>query len=219
LAEIAAFTGFSKDTLKFYENIAKNNNREWFEAHRHDYMQHVIAPAQSFIVAAGKELAKVSPGVSASPDYTGKGSFKTYMDIMFWEGPVGAKKDNSAFFLRLTTKQVILVAGIKGFNSDVLKLYRQTLTDSKQAAALAAAVKKVEAEGYRIGGRGAYKVAPKGFAIDGRYLDLALCDGVFAYAELAIPAEFHTPGFVGFCVGHWRKMAPLHKWLAGMLAA
>ena len=235
MPDSAAFNGFSKETLKFYSDIAKNNNREWFEAHRSDYMNHVIAPAQAFIVAAGKELAKVSPGVNASPDHTGKGSFKkihtdqrfskdrepfkTYMDIMFWEGPVGSKKDNSAFYLRVTPKQAILVAGIKGFNNDVLKLYRQTLTDGKQAAALASAVKKVEADGYTIGGRGGYKTMPKGLAIDEKYSELSMHDGVYAFTELPIPPEFYTSAFVGFCTGHWKKLAPLHKWLVGMLGA
>jgi len=28
------FSGFSKETVRFFEGMRRNNNREWFEAHR-----------------------------------------------------------------------------------------------------------------------------------------------------------------------------------------
>jgi uncharacterized protein (TIGR02453 family) len=133
----AEFSGFPKETLEFYKGVLKNNTREWFEAHRNDYMQNVIAPAQAFVSEVGPKLQKLSPGVQFSPDYTGKGSIKKihtdtrfqkdreplkpYLDIMFWEGPLAAKKDNSVFFLRVQPQSVGIVAGIKGFDKPTLQ--------------------------------------------------------------------------------------------------
>src|SRR5687768_6534350 len=137
----AKFTGFPKVTIEFYKGVAKNNSREWFEKHRSEYMSDVIAPAQAFVNEAGLKLQKISPGVQFSQDYTGKGSIKKihtdtrfqkdraplkpYLDIMFWEGPLAAKKDNSVFFLRIQPHGMGLVAGIKGFDKPTLQAYRE----------------------------------------------------------------------------------------------
>jgi uncharacterized protein (DUF2461 family) len=37
------FTGFSKKGLDFLKALRKNNTKEWFEAHKHIYTEHIQA--------------------------------------------------------------------------------------------------------------------------------------------------------------------------------
>ena len=43
------FTGFSRDAFSFWKGLEKNNNREWFQAHKSDYEQSVRRPMQLLI--------------------------------------------------------------------------------------------------------------------------------------------------------------------------
>ncbi len=36
-----AFTGFSPHSLAFFEGLAANNTKAWFEAHRSDYEEYL----------------------------------------------------------------------------------------------------------------------------------------------------------------------------------
>jgi len=40
------FNGFSPETHHFFAELAVNNNKPWFEAHRVDYDTYVIEPAR-----------------------------------------------------------------------------------------------------------------------------------------------------------------------------
>jgi len=37
MQEQIEFQGFSKETLKFFKDLKKNNTKKWFQAHKQDY--------------------------------------------------------------------------------------------------------------------------------------------------------------------------------------
>ncbi len=224
------FTGFPKQTIEFYQNIARNNNREWFEAHRADFLAYAIAPAQAFVNEVGPKLRLISPGVNFSPNHNGKGSikkihqdprfvkdrapYKSWLDIMFWEGPIDAKKDNSIFFMRINPQQLILVAGIKEFQRPVVLAYRAALADSKAGKELQGIVAKLEKQGYEVKGR-SLKQHPRGFDKTLPWADLALHEALYSVVDIPHPAELSSPKLVDFALKHWKAMLPLHRWLVG----
>ncbi len=61
------FDGFPKKTPTFLRGISKNNNKEWFDAHRSDYEQLFLEPARAFVTAVGEELSRIAPHVVAEP--------------------------------------------------------------------------------------------------------------------------------------------------------
>jgi uncharacterized protein (DUF2461 family) len=42
-----SFNGFSPETIKFLTELAINNNKTWFEAHRKDYDGFLMQPARA----------------------------------------------------------------------------------------------------------------------------------------------------------------------------
>lgn len=78
-----AFEGFSKDFFKFFRDLKKNNNRDWFEANKDRYKAVVVAPLQDFIVALQPKLAKLSANFKCDPRPNGGSMFRIYRDTRF----------------------------------------------------------------------------------------------------------------------------------------
>ena len=76
------FTGFPKETLKFFADLAANNNKPWFDLHKPDYEKFVMAPTRDFVVSLGERLRELAPDVVADPRVN-KSIFRIYRDIRF----------------------------------------------------------------------------------------------------------------------------------------
>ena len=59
------FTGFPEDSLAFLQQLANNNNKEWFSANKDRYEQQIREPAFAFIDEMGPRLRKISPQFTA----------------------------------------------------------------------------------------------------------------------------------------------------------
>ena len=55
------FQGFDKSFFAFFRDLAKNNDRAWFEENKPRYKEVVVAPCVAFIEAIGPKLKKISP--------------------------------------------------------------------------------------------------------------------------------------------------------------
>ena len=82
MSDAAAFSGFTKQTVRFYADLGKNNNKPWFEDHRAVYEAHVLAPARLFVTAMGVRLKTVVPGIVAVPAVN-KSIFRINRDTRF----------------------------------------------------------------------------------------------------------------------------------------
>jgi uncharacterized protein (TIGR02453 family) len=85
---------FTKDTFRFLRELAKNNRRDWFNANKGRYEEHVKDPALRFIQDFAPHLAKLSPHFHAGPRSlfrihkdtrfsTDKSPYKTHTGIQF----------------------------------------------------------------------------------------------------------------------------------------
>lgn len=74
---------FTRETFRFLQDLAENNERAWFDEHRERYDRHIKEPAQRFIVAVGERLGEVSGHLRADPRPVGGSLFRIYRDIRF----------------------------------------------------------------------------------------------------------------------------------------
>ena len=227
------FEGVPPEALGFYAEVAAHQDKVWFEAHRGDYMDHVIGPAKSFIEAMGTRLQAMRPGIAYDTNHTGRGSFKkiftdqrfrpdrdpfkTYCSIIFWEGPLKAKKDNSCLLVHFDPERVILAAGLKHWDSPLQRSYRDAVVHPRKGAALRRAVDSVKAAGYGVGSTH-FKRTPRGYDPDHKNAPLLLHDSLHAHTTLApVPTAIHTADFVELCAGHFEAMMPVHEWCVDLL--
>lgn len=79
----ARYVRFGPKTLKFLGELARNNNRDWFNEHKSRYEEHVLDVALHFIQAMQEPLADIAPHFVAVPSRVGGSLMRVYRDTRF----------------------------------------------------------------------------------------------------------------------------------------
>jgi uncharacterized protein (TIGR02453 family) len=74
---------FSPNTFRFLDELAANNNRNWFEQHKNNYELLVRTPALQFIEAMAPALASFAPSFRADTRKIGGSLMRVYRDTRF----------------------------------------------------------------------------------------------------------------------------------------
>ncbi len=77
------FQCFRKPLFGFLDELANNNNRDWFQENKRRYESEVLAPAQHFIREFAGELKKISPLLVANDRRVGGSLMRVYRDTRF----------------------------------------------------------------------------------------------------------------------------------------
>jgi len=219
------FSGFPRQYFSFFNQLKKNNSKDWFEKHRSDYDEYVLHPAREFVIEMGKKLREIAPDVNAIPKINkslfkinrdvrfskDKSPYKTYMGIWLWEG--GRKRmESSGFYLHVENKNLLIGVGIKMFPKPLLDRYREAVVEKKQGVALKSAVKKITDKGYLIDGKH-YKKIPRGFDAEHPHAEYLLYKGLTARVEEKVSDVFYSDAIIDHAYAHYKNMLPLHRWL------
>lgn len=62
-----AFNGFSPQALAFFEGLAANNDKQWFETHRGDYEQYLLAPLKALVSDLAGPMLAIDPDLVTMP--------------------------------------------------------------------------------------------------------------------------------------------------------
>jgi uncharacterized protein (TIGR02453 family) len=164
---------FSADLFAFLRELKANNQRDWFQANKARYEQHVKEPALAFVEDVGYRLPEVAPHLVADK----KSLFRIYRDTRFakdktpYKTHVGiyfrharaAEADTGGLYLHLEPAHVFLGAGIWHPGSPALKRIRDAIVARPDAWREA----KVAGEpGWQLADGEALKRAPVGYAAD-----------------------------------------------------
>ena len=74
---------FSPATFRFFRALARNNNRDWFAAHRDEYERHVRQPYLDLIADMQAPLAKISRHFRADPCKVGGSLYRYFRDTRY----------------------------------------------------------------------------------------------------------------------------------------
>jgi uncharacterized protein (TIGR02453 family) len=222
-----AFRGFRPELLHFFDCLAADNRREWFQAHREAYETLFLEPARQLVLALGELLPHLGSNIHAEPKIHGsilaitrdtrfsadKTPYKTYLDLWFWQGD-GPSRECPGYFFRLSGQSLILGAGMHAFSAEgALERYRQAVLDPERGQRLKAAAEAVGMD--RIRGR-TYKRVPHGLPLDHPRSDWLRHSGLFAEVDQPLPPELYTPALPELCVAHFARLAPLQQWLVDL---
>ena len=225
-----SFAGFPPECVRFYNDLAANNNREWFAEHKAEFETFVMAPARDFVFEMGGLLKKLSPGIVADPRpdksifryyrdtrfSKDKAPFKTHLGIFFWEGN-RPKMECPGYYFHLEPPNLFLAAGMHCFSKPLLGEYRDSVVDPRYGAQLMAAVESIQAHpGYEVGGTH-YKKTPRGYDPGHENAKLLLHNGLWSEVAEAIPSEFYTRDVLSHCFERFKNMAPIFEWLKEMI--
>jgi uncharacterized protein (TIGR02453 family) len=79
-ATAGGFDGFSPAALRFFRDLAANQDRVWFQANRHIYEHGVLGPLHALVDALNAELPRRGVPLTADPR---KAVFRIHRDVRF----------------------------------------------------------------------------------------------------------------------------------------
>jgi uncharacterized protein (TIGR02453 family) len=130
------FKGFPPGMLKFLKQLKRNNNREWFLAHKEIYEQKVKAPMTELVLDLGFALQQIAPELIVDPKRAiyriyrdirfsaDKSPYKTHIAAMFV--PRGIPKNTgAALYFHIEPAEVLVAGGTYMPDSATLRTLRQ----------------------------------------------------------------------------------------------
>lgn len=220
---------FSSDLFRFLRTLARNNNREWFQANKERYEHAVRDPMLGFIADLEPHLRKVSPHFVADPKPVGGSMFRIYRDTRFARDKRPYKTVASAqfrheqgrdvhapgFYLHLEPGNVFAGVGLWRPEAASLKAIRDALVDDPGRWKRAVGAKAFR-EMYELGGD-ALKRPPRGYPAEHPLVEDLKRKDFVAFTPLD-EAEVCGPGFMQSYVRTLRAAKPFMAYLARALA-
>ena len=176
---------FSPGALKFLRGLARNNDREWFEARRDLFECEVKQPMLAVIEDINDALADFAPEHIREPR---KAMFRIYRDTRFsedkrpykphvaaWWVRRGMEKTSGAgFYFHLSAKELIVAAGAYMPTPEQLLAIRRHILEHHQQLRALLANRKLKAA-MQEWDADALKRPPRGFPADSPANDLICC--------------------------------------------
>ncbi|MEO0675674.1 MAG: DUF2461 domain-containing protein [Pseudomonadota bacterium] len=143
---MSEFTGLPADFFPFFEALAENNNRPWFEENKDRFRKTVQDPLLAFVEAIGPKLKKVSPHYVADARRNGGSVFRIYRDVRFSKDKSpykthaavhlrharGKDAHTPGFYLHLAPDEIFMGGGIWMPPAPALLQIREAIRDEPE---------------------------------------------------------------------------------------
>ncbi|MBL0043219.1 MAG: DUF2461 domain-containing protein [Flavobacteriales bacterium] len=217
---------FTDDFNRFFKDLAKNNNKEWFDANRKRYELVVKRPFEAFVADAIKRIGKLDKSIAIEPK---EAIFRINRDIRFSKDKTPYKLNTSAIispegrkdhttpgiYFELGPENVRFFGGAYQPEKDQLERIRTTIIQDGKALR-----KVIEAKAFKtlfgeVKGD-ANKVLPPEFKA--HFAKEPLIANKQFYVGKDMPAKLVSdPKLMDVLIEHYEAMRPFNAWLAGAM--
>lgn len=182
-------TVLSSATISFLGGLRAHNDRQWFEAHRADYEDHVKHPGEQFAEAVRLHLAeatgeahefrifRIHRDVRFSKDKT---PYNAHLHISFSPGG-SCREGGPTWMIGLDPDKLTVGVGIFAFSPARMERWRESVAGAK-GEAVAALFEKLRRSGVRLG-EPELKRVPAPYPPDHRHAALLRHKGVTAWID------------------------------------
>ena len=214
---------FSPQLFRFVKDLKANNNREWFNANKPRYQEHVKEPALGFIEDVGYRLADTAPYLIADQRSLfrihrdtrfakDKSPYKTHVGI-YLRHQRSADADTAGLYLHLEPGHVFMGAGIWHPDTAALKRIRDAIVRHPDDWREAVAAVGPE---WKLADGEALKRAPQGYPPDHPLIE-DLKRKSFAVTSKLSQREVTAAGFLDVWVDRVARARPFMSFLSGAL--
>jgi uncharacterized protein (TIGR02453 family) len=203
-----AFSGFPAEAVAFYEGLAADNSRTYWQEHKRVYEQSVRAPMDELLA----ELAPFGPFHVFRPNRDvrfakDKSPYKENI-AAFGEGDGG-----TGYYVHFSTAGMLAGSGYYNMLSDQLERFRGAVDDDVLGPQIDEIVRGLERKGLRAGAMDTLKTAPRGYPKDHPRIELLRRKGLMVSREWPMAAWMRTKAVVGRVRDVWTAAAPMNEWL------
>jgi uncharacterized protein (TIGR02453 family) len=203
-----AFTGLPAEAFDFYEALAANNARPWWQEHRGEYEAHVRAPLQALV----SEL---------EPEFGSGHLYRPYRDARFsrdksplkdHQGAVVGLEDSVGYYVQVSAAGLMVAGGWYAPAGQQLARFREAI-DAGHAAEVRRMLTTLTKQGWDIDGR-PLKTRPRGVDPDHPDLDLLRMRALTAAKHYPVAPWLGSRQALTTVRRGWRELRPLMEWLA-----
>ena len=200
--------GIPLDALDFYEDLAVENTRTWWQAHRDRWEASVRGPMEALADALADEfgeahLYRPHRDVRFSKD---KSPYKDH------QGALATTVPGIGWYVQVSAAGLFTGGGFYPVGTDQTARYRAAVDTPASGTRLEAIVERLSREGFEIGGE-QVATRPRGVPADHPRLELMRRKHVTAGRQHGAPAWLATPEVVDRVRADWRAVRPLVEWL------
>jgi uncharacterized protein (TIGR02453 family) len=137
---------FQPETLAFLEQLARNNNRDWFNENKARYEEHVLDVALHFIHSMQDPLHEIAPHFIAQATRVGGSLMRIYRDTRFsknklpyktnigiqFRHELGKSAHAPCYYVHVDPGQVFVGVGLWRPESDPLRRIRERIAGKPQ---------------------------------------------------------------------------------------
>jgi uncharacterized protein (TIGR02453 family) len=207
--------------------VRKNNTKEWFEAHKHEYEKEILEPGREFVIEMGEHLQALVPTINAIPKINGSlfriyrdsrfhrvDPIKTHIGFVFWHG-WGKRMQSSYFYMHFDADSLLFASGMRRFKPEMLATYRDYIKDDKNREALHNILEALKAKGYQLPEQ-RYVRYPRGFNAEMPHAYLSLFNCMYAFTTQKAEKEFFTEALPAKAYDIYEDMFDLQQWVYEM---
>ncbi|HEY4333801.1 MAG TPA: DUF2461 domain-containing protein [Ilumatobacteraceae bacterium] len=203
-----AFSGFSPAAIAFFEGLAADNSKPYWQAHKAVYDAEVKGRMQDLL----DELRDFGPFHI----------FRPYNDVRFAKGrppykeqigAVGESQGGAVQYVALSAEGLTVGTGYYSMASDQLERFRRAVDAEMTGVAVAAECAALVRKGYRVGAMEELKTAPRGYAKDHPRIEILRRKGLTSFASWPVEPWLHTKAVVKKVRTAWQDSARLNSWL------
>ena len=169
---------FTAESFKFLRGLARNNDREWFEARRGVYERSLKAPMLALLDEINVAMGGFAPEHVRPPH---KAMMRIYRDIRFssdkrpykrhlaawWSRRGMEKTSGGGFYLQISPQEVVIAAGVYMPEREELLALRRWMSEHHVSyRAAVTKLLKTRSAGFETIEAQALTRMPKGFAAD-----------------------------------------------------
>jgi uncharacterized protein (TIGR02453 family) len=216
------FAGFPADSVKFLKQLAKNNNREWFEANKPRYEASIREPMESLLETLAGLLRQRVPDIVIDAK---KAMYRIYRDVRFSRDKTPYKtwaaasftvsgqdrKTAPGYYFHFTGTEVGIGGGLYAPDSNQLKNLRLAIDHDAAAFRKIIADKALRKRFGELDGERLIRV-PHGFPTDHPAADLLRLKQFLCWKEHDL-AIIHEPSFAPLLTDHFAAMSPFIRYL------
>src|SRR5262245_28715829 len=179
-----AFEGFADRDAKFFRALAKNQRREWFEAHRQEYEDGWLVPMKALLAEVRERIDRVFPNHPLAEPKV----FRIYRDVRFGKDKSPYKTHIGGYvaidgagqgpsvpaplYLHIAANELFVAAGQYMMDGPQLARFRAAVLDERRGGALAAILRKLGKGGFTVGSHDTLQRVPRGLDPDHPRADL-----------------------------------------------
>ncbi|MDL2257072.1 DUF2461 domain-containing protein [Bacteroidales bacterium OttesenSCG-928-I14] len=216
------FSGFDQQTFQFFADLMANNNKPWFEEHKHVYQECILQPLKAFAVAMTPVMHQIDPEMDFRPQ---KMISRIYRDIRFSHDKTPYKKHMWVSFQRPFNKMDVAWESFPGFYMEIgaegvnlgmgmwmaKKKIMDRLRDQieyEQDHFKEITKDLIGKHGFVLGGE-EYKRPIKN-DLPNYYQQWIQRKGIYLYKNILVNEKFYSPDFIKLMEKEYRLLQPLY---------